>query len=622
MRCPNCGVEIPDESNHCDRCGQPVGSGAASSGRVVQVTDNSGSTISSHNTTRTNTNTNTTSVSVNRGNSGALILALVVIVVAFVLLVGYFLVSRQDAERREEVLRTQATATAFVTATAQAATATSQAITAAYVRGVAAMEIGDWQTAHTALRSVFEHDPNYRDVKDRMGAVIAALTPTATATATETSTATPPPSSTPSPTPSPRPTATPRLTSTSTASAVPTAEATATPDLTATHVVERAEAALTPTRTQMPASTETDTSIPTAAEDAGDLLAPPQSPPVQVGEPASGSPAAIAMVQLSGSLWIDQYETTNAEYAECVAGGACTVPKNLRSNTRLRYYGEPEYADYPVIFLTWQQADDYCAFRGKRLPTEAEWLFAGTGCTPEDRRCLRGSPYPWGDAPATCERANFDNGGRNCWDGADTAPVGRYSSGAGREAGASHFGALDMAGNAWEWTSDCLDGACTQRVTKGGDWGSEVLQKSVRVENRLGYPADTWGYGGVRCVQDLAATMLSTAEAGDSGEPDVVRILVEGFGVAPDSLTDPTRRQRSAILAAEVDAKRKLAEWIAGSEIEAVTLVDQGAVTTDTIRLTVQARVPAARTVAQHYDAATGAATVQLELIVDSTIPP
>ncbi len=97
-----------------------------------------------------------------------------------------------------------------------------------------------------------------------------------------------------------------------------------------------------------------------------------------------------------------------------------------------------------------------------------------------------------------------------------------------------------------------------------------------------------------------------------------VRIVVEGFGVAPNTLTDPVRRERAAILAAEVDAKRKLAEWIAGAQIEAVTVVSQGTLVTDVIRQIVQAKVPAPTIIQQEYDSATGHAYVTLELVVEN----
>jgi hypothetical protein len=75
-------------------------------------------------------------------------------------------------------------------------------------------------------------------------------------------------------------------------------------------------------------------------------------------------------------------------------------------------------------------------------------------------------------------------------------------------------------------------------------------------------------------------------------------------------------RERSAFLAAEIDAKRKLAEWIAGAELESVTIVAEGTVITDTIRLTVKAKLPGTTIVAQSYDAVAGVARVTVEMVL------
>ena len=134
------------------------------------------------------------------------------------------------------------------------------------------------------------------------------------------------------------------------------------------------------------------------------------------------------------AFWIDQVEVTNGMYNLCVQADACQPPKETRSDNRDNYFGNPEFQDYPVVFVTWDDADTYCQWAERRLPTEAEWEYAARG---DDLR-----NYPWGDELPNEYNANFMNliG--------DTSRVGSYAE------GASPFGALDMAGNVWEWVAD------------------------------------------------------------------------------------------------------------------------------------------------------------------------
>ena len=134
------------------------------------------------------------------------------------------------------------------------------------------------------------------------------------------------------------------------------------------------------------------------------------------------------------SFWMDQVEVTNGMYNLCVQAGECREPREVRSDNREEYFGNPEFQDYPVVNVTWYDANTYCAWAGRRLPTEAEWERAARG---DDKR-----NYPWGDELPNEYNSNSLNVV------GDTTRVGSYAE------GASPFGILDMAGNVWEWVAD------------------------------------------------------------------------------------------------------------------------------------------------------------------------
>ena len=130
------------------------------------------------------------------------------------------------------------------------------------------------------------------------------------------------------------------------------------------------------------------------------------------------------------AYYIDRYEVTNKQYRKFMQ--ATKYP-------RPAFFDDPMLNgdDQPVVGVNWADADAYCWWAKKRLPTEAEWEKAARGTD--------GKIFPWGNKWLTEYTNSIESGLQK------TAPVGRYTW------GASEYGVMDMAGNVWEWCSDWYD---------------------------------------------------------------------------------------------------------------------------------------------------------------------
>ncbi len=203
------------------------------------------------------------------------------------------------------------------------------------------------------------------------------------------------------------------------------------------------------------------------------------------------------------AFYMDETEVTNSEYRACVSAGFCDPPDaGSGTYSRSSYYDRTStFGNYPVVFVSWGDARNYCAWADKRLPTEAEWEKAARGTD--------GRIYPWGNTFDT-SRANTEDRGSE----AITA-VGQFPS------GASPYGLLDMAGNVWEYVNDWFDpdyyasapddnppgpnsSPSSEKVLRSGSFAN--YQHYARVANRGAVTAtSSTQFRGFRCVVDADA---------------------------------------------------------------------------------------------------------------------
>jgi formylglycine-generating enzyme required for sulfatase activity len=204
--------------------------------------------------------------------------------------------------------------------------------------------------------------------------------------------------------------------------------------------------------------------------------------------PGDQEAVAPARVVATRPYWIDVYEVTNAQYRACEADGACQPPPEVPRGFE-DYHTAAQYDAYPVTYVNWEMAEEYCEWLGKRLPTEAEWERAARGD--------EGQLYPWGDEFDQAQYEELQR--RNVFPYA----VNTYDDFSG-------WGIAGASGNVWEWTADWYgpyqtphhppDSGAT-RVLRGGfsQGYTGYFRFTARVASS---PALVGRFVGLRCARD------------------------------------------------------------------------------------------------------------------------
>jgi formylglycine-generating enzyme required for sulfatase activity len=212
-----------------------------------------------------------------------------------------------------------------------------------------------------------------------------------------------------------------------------------------------------------------------------------------MGREGTGDDSPPHTVRLS-AFYLDRYEVTNAEYEAFCKATERELPEFWGGDV-LR--SGPGYPDHPVVLVSWRDAADYAAWRGKRLPTEAEWECAARGG-------LAGMQYVGGNT-LDSSKVNFTRSGRK-----GSVPVGSFAP--------NGYGLYDMAGNVQEWVADRYDAGYylnspvadppgpakgRHRVIRGGGWFTGP--GCMGVGYRIALPSNWVDFNvGFRCARDAA----------------------------------------------------------------------------------------------------------------------
>ncbi len=235
----------------------------------------------------------------------------------------------------------------------------------------------------------------------------------------------------------------------------------------------------------------------------------PEGTPTSAASPNEGVMVSegTRTVEMS-AYYIDKYEVTNAQYRACQNAGVCTEPYVIDSSRYPNYYYDPAYQNFPVIWVSWNQANTFCQWAGKKLPTEAQWEKAARGETYRK--------YPWGD---TDPQDNAENSIVNY-----SALFEDVTDVTSFESAVSPYGVYNMAGNAAEWTDTWYDidsyykkesgeapvkdptgpadgGTIQKKVIRGGSWVSLEHEITTYARDKA-FPHYRYYNLGFRCVKE------------------------------------------------------------------------------------------------------------------------